>query len=185
MTHTRRGASLAELLVVMSACSVVLSLSSQILCRVMRTQIDSRAVEDVERSAARLSERFRADVHQAATAETAADTLSEGVFLRLALPAGRQVEYSRQAQCVLRRESGGGSPEWREEFQLPAACHVSIREENTPLRFVLTASTRPDEVSAAGEKPVAATTSLYLQVEGRLGRDRRFAQDRAQREVTR
>ena len=56
MNHRRRGVSLTELLVVMTACTVVMTLTSQLICRVMRIQVESRAHVDVERNAMRLAD---------------------------------------------------------------------------------------------------------------------------------
>ena len=64
MTH-RRAASLAELLVIMSACTIILTTSVQLIHRAMHSQSASRVFFDCERSAQRLSQQFRSDVHEA------------------------------------------------------------------------------------------------------------------------
>jgi len=177
MTRTRRAASLIELLVVMTASTVVISLTSGLLCRVMRIQVESRAHVDVQRNSLRLSEQFRHDVHAAETAVTSQDDLGDDVFLRLRFPDGRQAEYSRQSKVLLRRVSGNDTPVSREEFVFPATCDVAIQEEGTPRRLTLTITTGPNEARSGDDQPFDRPLAIpvSLQATSTLGRDLRFA----------
>jgi hypothetical protein len=185
MSRSRRAASLIELLVVMSACTVVLTLTGELLCRVMRIQIDSRAHVDVERNSLRLAEQFRRDVHHAQAAVTGQDELGDDVLLQLRFPGGRQAEYSRHSGTVLRRVSGNGSQVSREEFVFPATCDLVIQEAGAPPRLTLTITVGPNEARAGDNKPLARALAIpvSLQVESTLGRDLRFAIAPDQQEV--
>lgn len=186
MSRSRHAVSLIELLVVMSALTVVLTMTSQLLCRVMRIQIESRAHVDVERSSLRLEEQFRRDVHAAQAAVTSQDELGKDVFLRLRFPSGRQAEYSRQGDTILRRLSGNGSQVAREEFVFPATCDLAIQQDGTPPRLTLTTTTGPNEARSGDDKPLnrALAIPVSLQVETVLGRDLRFATAPARQEAT-
>ena len=176
MNHRRRGVSLTELLVVMTACTVVMTLTSQLICRVMRIQIESRAQFDVERNAMRLADQFRSDVHQAESAVTDAATLGENVLLQLEFADGQQAEYSRHEGTVLRQVSRAQEPIAREEFEFPAACKLAIQETGSPPRLVLTLSTSPLAARANGDNQLVSVPMIpaSLQVEAEIGRDARF-----------
>ncbi len=137
----RRAVSLVELLVVMSACSVILSMSGVLVHRAMHAQSKTRSFFDVERSAWRLSDQFRRDVHQAIGLVAGDAELGEGVFLRIQLPDDQSVEYRRQegnVQRVLSRNAAGVS---HEEFLFPPAIELAIREEESPRRLTLSITT--------------------------------------------
>jgi hypothetical protein len=184
MNH-RRGISLTELLVVMSACGVVISLSSSLVCRVMRIEIESRSLAAVERNALRLSEQFRHDVQQAQTAETPDNSAGEAVFLRLRFADGRQAEYSRQDDIILRKVSGNGLPTAREEFEFPATSRLEMQIVGSPQRIVLTISTPPVVATPSDDQPFQALNQrpVSLHAEATLGRDLRFTSDRSNVEV--
>jgi type II secretory pathway pseudopilin PulG len=185
MIRSRRGISLIELLVVMSACGVVLTLTSQLLCRVMRIQIESRTQVDVERNSLRLSEQLRHDVHQARVAVTSRPELGNEVFLRLQFADGQQTEYSRHGGTVLRQASGNGSQASREEFVFPATCNLSIQQNGAPPRLTLTITTGPNEARSGDDEPLnrALAIPVSLRVEATRGRDLRFATAPARQEA--
>jgi hypothetical protein len=176
MIRSRRGISIVEMLVVMSASTVVLTLASLLIIRAMRVQMESRAHCDVERNALRLSGQFRSDVHQAETAETKELAGEDGVFLRLQLPDGNQVKYSRVGGTVQRLASASGQQVWREEFAFPAACDISIRELESPPRIRLTITAKLTVAPSDG-KPTVSTLAIPVSfdVEAALDRDGRIA----------
>jgi hypothetical protein len=177
MIGPRRGISILELLVIMSASTVVLTLSSLLIIRAMRVQMESRAHCDIERNALRLSKQLRSDVHQSHTAETNDEAEKDGVFLRLQWPDGKRVDYSRVGGIVLRLASTNGNQVWREEFAFPAACDLDIRELDTPPRIALTI-TASAKVAPSADQPPASTLAVPVSfhVEATLGRDRRPAE---------
>jgi hypothetical protein len=166
-----------ELLIVMSACSVVLTLSSVVIVRAMRVQMQARAYCDAERNALRLSDQFRRDVHGAKSAVSRRADPEGDSFLRLQLADGRQVDYSRVGGTVLRLTTGNGNRVAREEFAFPADCELGVRESQSPRRLVLTISADPDFDLTSGGTPlrVAPAGPLSLHVEAAVGRDLRLA----------
>jgi hypothetical protein len=174
---TRRAVSLLELLVIMSASTIVLTLCGLLLHRAMRLQIESRAHVDAERTALRLASQFRRDVHAARAAVTGNAEQANDALLQLELADGRTAQYSRDAGTVLRMESGGGKPEWREEFLFPTVNELTIEEEDAPPRLILTVTANPKAVPPAGQ-PLAITriVPLSIHAEAVVGRDLRLGQ---------
>jgi hypothetical protein len=171
----RRGASMIELLLIMSACTVVLTLTGVLLHRAMRIQMQSRAHVNAERSALRLSEQFRSDVHQARA--VASDFgKDDKLLLHLVLTDGRVAEYSRANGALLRRESGGDRPTRREEFSFPGAHAVTIEHKSAPQRLALAIILKPTVQPLADDKALASTNfvSLSLCIEAAVGRNLRF-----------
>ncbi len=173
---TRRAASMIELLLIMSACTVVLTLTGVLLHRGMSIQMQSRARVDAERTSLRLANQFRRDVHEARAAITLNGDQGKDVFLQLEFADGRTAEYSREEGTVLRLESGGDEQTWREEFVFPAVGDLTIEEESEPRRLILTITAKPTEQQPADGKP---RVSLYhapvsLQAEAVVGRNWRF-----------
>jgi hypothetical protein len=182
--NTRRGASLIELLVILSASTVVLTLTGVLLHRAMRIQTLSRAHVDAERTTLRLSEQFRSDVHQARALSSQPGNDGE-VFLRLELADGRVAEYSRTNGAVLRSESGGDRPTWREEYAIPGAGALRIEQESAPQRLVMTIILKPAERPVPNGQAPAGTrfVPMSLCAEAVVGRDLRFATQPASREA--
>jgi type II secretory pathway pseudopilin PulG len=183
----RRGAfSLAEMLVVMSVCTVILTMSTSIIQRAMQAQLRTRSYFDVERNALRLSDQFRRDVHQA-TAADVANSADSGVLLRLALPSGQIVEYRHAEGMVLRTLSRSGASQSHEEYSFTSSTETGIREENAPRRFVLTIASDPHEEGpvAKGRPGKFHEPPVSVRVEASLGRDWWFAETAADQEQQR
>jgi prepilin-type N-terminal cleavage/methylation domain-containing protein len=174
--NTRRGVSLIELLVVMSACTVLMTLTGALLHRIMQIQIQSRSQFGAERAALRLSQQFRGDVQRARTAVTDNSSKDERPFLRLVLMDGRSVEYSRLNEVVVRVESGDHRHVWREEFSFPGVEALKIEQTSAPQRLVLTVIRKPGEQAPAGDNTLkrADSPSMSLCAEATVGRDLRF-----------
>ena len=182
MNASRRAVSMIELLVVMSACTVVLTLSSVLVVRAMRTQTQSRANCDAERNALRLSSQFRSDVHAAQSAVASSNAQRGDSFLRMQLTEDQQVEYSIVDGTVLRLMSHDGKRTAREEFAFPAGSELTIRELESPRRIALTIVNQPtfDKASEVSPRPIALGAPLSLHLEAHLGHDLRLAPGRAQ-----
>ena len=129
---THRAVSLVELLVVMSACSIILTMSAGFVHRAMHSQSATRAFFDGERSALRLSEQFRADVHQATTATVEDSAHGDGVFLRLRLSSHQAIEYRQSDSMVERILTQQGSRVSRTEFAFQPPFSLTIREAAAP-----------------------------------------------------
>jgi hypothetical protein len=153
-----------ELLVVMSACSVILTMSASLIHRAMRTQSESRAFYDAQRSALRLARQFRDDVHHATTASLNRGELGENVVLRLQFAGERTAEYGHADSEVLRNLSRRGGAISREEFAFPSPIKLDVRQEDSPPRIVLTITAERDAAAATRSKEVE------LHVEASFGR---------------
>ncbi len=174
-TH-RRAVSLVELTILMSACTVVLTLSAVLMHRAMRSNAYSRACQDVERNTTRLSDQFRRDVHEARTALIDGAALGAGVFLRFELAGDQTAEYRRQEGNIVRILSKGGNTVSRIEYAFAPACHVKVAEASAPRRIALTITIDPAEPPAGNaQRPLAMEEiPVSLQAEAVLGRDARF-----------
>jgi hypothetical protein len=168
----------------MSASTIVLTLCGLLLHRAMRLQIESRAHVDAERTALRLAGQFRHDVHAARAVVTGNSEQAGDALLQLELADGRTAQYSRDAGTVLRIESGGDKPEWREEFVFPTVHELTIEEEDAPQRLILTVTAKPKAVPPASE-PLASTriVPLSIHAEAVVGRDLRLGQAPASQET--
>lgn len=188
MMLSRRGVSIVELLVVMSASTVVLSLTSVLIVRAMQHQMQARALEDVERNSLRLSEQFRRDVHQAQKVVPRQAGSQGGALLQLELVDDTHVEYRVEDTGddvnVLRLAVTSGKPKAREEFVFPGHGEVKIRELDSPRRIALMITTTPFiEATADGMPPVGAVAiPVSFAAEAVVGADLRFAVEMRARE---
>ncbi len=173
IAKSRSALSLIELMAVASACSVVLTVSTVLLHRVMRTQSEACSFSDAERSAERLSLQLRQDVHQATVAELSNSNLKEGVFLRLQLPNGRSVEYSRAEGNVLRVLSQKDKVAAREEFAFPQPTELAVQKQDSPKRILLSITTPAPEAIAGDAQRLRSyrAVPVSLQVEVCTNRD--------------
>jgi hypothetical protein len=143
----RRAVSLTELLLVLSSCTLILSTSGVLLQRIMRIESTSRAFTNAERACTRLSRQFRRDVHQAAVAELDKGKLQDGVFLQLQLPGNQSVDYGRERGRVLRTAQKADKVVARDEFIIPPAATLTIKQVQSPDRIIL--SIAPPRIDAA------------------------------------
>jgi hypothetical protein len=171
-----------ELLIVMSACTVVLTLSSALVVRAMRTHTQSQANCNAERNALRLSSQFRRDVRAAQSAMASSNAQRDDPFLRLHFTEDQQVEYSFAGDTVLRLMSRDGKRTAREEFAFPAGCELTIRELESPRRISLTIANKPtfEKAYEASPRLIAFVVPLSLNVEATVGGDLRFARAETQ-----
>jgi hypothetical protein len=169
---SRRGASLVELLMVMSAATVVLTMSASLIHRLLHAQSKARAFSDVERTSLRLAQVFRQDVHQATSAMGEPD-LGERAFLRLVLPENQTIEYGRQDASIVRLLLEESRTIARDQFLFPEGIELAIRQDEPEL-IVLTIHSRPGEMPAAdGPSQVSPyAVPVNLQVQAALKRDK-------------
>ena len=173
----RRGFSLVEMLTVMSGCTVILTLQRRAHPPCDRTQEQTRYFFAVERTALRLADQFRQDVHHAREATTDAAALDDGAFLRLEMPGGEIVEYRSEETSILRLLRQDGDAVAREEFPLAAIGELTLRDEGSPRRLILAVSAEADDSPPGLEKRPASIREqpIRFQVEAVLSRDWRFA----------
>ena len=143
-TARRKGVSLVELMIVMSAASIILSLSAGLIHRVMHAETKARKLAAVERTSLRLSDAVRRDVHSAARAVTDPEQLADGVFLRLETSSTSRIEYRREEQTIHRLQLDNDRVIAREQFVFPSAFELQIRSETPGLVVLTLASCKPD-----------------------------------------
>jgi hypothetical protein len=166
----RRGASLVELLVVMSLGAGLLTTSAVVLHRIMHSHGKTRHFLAASRSALRLADQFRSDVHRARKVTT--DDLTEPVVVRLELGEASIVEYSHVAGMVRRTQVTKGEVASREEYSFPASSKLTIREQPSPRLVTLSITSTPGDVGGPAQQRFA--TAVYLQIEAQVGRDGRY-----------
>jgi hypothetical protein len=182
----RRASSLIELLIIMSACSVVLTLSAALLHRTMHIHSRSQAYFDSERSATRLAQQFREDVHRA-LAHRAGGAAGDDGFLQLTYPADEVVQYAVVGDTVSRSRMREERTLAREEYAFPAAVKVEVQEQDAPTRLVLAISAEPANAHNRSDKTriEPSLSPVSLQAEAVLGRDLRFLLRSNEEEVQR
>ena len=161
---TRHAVSLVELLVLMSASSVILTMSAALVHRAMRTQSESRGFFDAERSAMRLARQIRRDTYDATAALVGGEGLGDNVALRLQLADQRTAEYSYADGEVLRILTKRDGAVSREQFAFPSPIELDVRKEDSPPRIVLTITAKQRGLPRAYSKP------MDLHVEAGLNR---------------
>jgi hypothetical protein len=165
-----RGISLVELLVAMSACTVILTLTAGLMHRVMHAQSRTRWFVSQERTALRLAYVFRGDVHQARAVVTDVAVLAERELVRLNV-ADQTITYVAQPGIIVRVVAASEKTVGREEFRIGHESQAKIRRESGVV--ILSVEATPDE--AAGERPtlrkLAFVPPLSLEIAALPGRD--------------
>jgi hypothetical protein len=185
--HSRPGVSLTEMLVLMSSCTLILSMSAMLLHRVMRIEVDSRSSIDAERTCSRLAHQFRDDAHQATSFSIKNDKSTAGEFLLLQLPQDQTVAYSRTDSGIERALSRKGKVVARDEFAFQRSCTVDIREEQSPKRVILTVASPVLDQSGDTTKQVPSLKAIPmgLVIEACVGRDERLTRLSSEQESAR
>jgi hypothetical protein len=160
----RQGASLVELLLVLSSCTVILTMSAGLIHRMLHVQSRTRAFVDGERSALRLASQFRRDVHEATSAVADADQLNAGELLRLIEPAEQTVVYLGQPGAIVRLLTEGGRSVAREEYRFAGEFRPEIRRE-TPGLIVLTLASLPKQTVPLEGVPRKSTEALPVSLQ--------------------
>lgn len=165
----RRGISLVELMLTLSACCVILTLSAGLIHRALHAQSKARLFFDGERSASRLGQAFRRDVHDANSAAT-----GEGEsLLRLEMPGGQTVEYRLSSGRVERTLRDGESVRARESYVFPADAQILVA--NDPPRVFTLSIDPPAELPTQAGAPVPAYSfPVTMRVQAVVGRNARI-----------
>lgn len=164
----RRGISLVELMLTLSACCVILTLSAGLIHRALHAQSRARHIADAERSAWRLSHAFRRDVHDAAKA-----TLGEQggeLLVRLELAGGNTVEYRQASGRVERLLQAGGGVQARETFVFPAEASIAVTQPSDRL-LSLSVETPLPTTPTADTPSALFVAPVTLHVQAALGRN--------------
>jgi hypothetical protein len=197
--NQRRATSLIELLIVMSACTVVLTLSAELIHRVMRAQSRSQAIANSQRSAQRLANAFRGDVHNTVRFETDSGSLGEGGLIKLTPTIGPAVEYRHKNRTIERvvigeasdEESTNGEAEQsvtaREQFIFSSEVDVTVGQEEEAKLVTLSVKPLVDDRHGdeASLRSRAFEAPVYLEVQSTLGRTARFVRSAESEEGSR
>ena len=168
-TDRRPGVSLVELIVLMSAASVILSLSAGLIHRMMHAESRARSVAAVERTSLRLAEALRRDIHAASSAVTDPSQLTDGAFLRLESAEKGRIDYRLEDLTIHRLQLDAEQIVAREQFLFPTDIELKILPEGSRLLvLILTSSKRSvdepeDPVRLAHALPVDLQIIAALQ----------------------
>ena len=162
----RRGASLIELLVVITTSMIVVGLAVAMVRSLLVANRTAEAHLVRSDTVRRLCDSFRSYVRAASAAECVQE--DDAMRLELSLADGRQVVFRAAEQAVVRTESDATADRRREKYSLANGCiaRFETHAENDATTVTLVIVQTP---SRANEGP-----SREFRAEATLDRDRRF-----------
>jgi hypothetical protein len=137
----RRGVTLIEVIVLMTAVAAMLGLSVLMLQLLMRLDADSRSRLDGAATLARLARQFRLDVHRSSDARLLPQAAKKAPVLRIEPGPKRAIEYQVQGDDkVVRVETKEATVVGRETYLVPrsGAIHLMLNEQDGRRFVVLT-----------------------------------------------
>ena len=162
----RRGMTLVEVLLTITASTMVVGVAGGLLHRALRLEAASRGALQGERTALVLARQFRADIRAARTVACTADGLPADVVLRVQ-PAGEEAIVYRAVRGGLVREQPlPANRIAREAFSFPAAVLFGSVRGDGVVSLVGTGGGAPGEGPPIDIEVVAA-----LGAAARLGKD--------------
>jgi Tfp pilus assembly protein FimT len=154
---SRSGTTLIELLVLIAATSVILSLATAAFVTLFRSERQIRDDTAQAQTLARLSSRWRADVHAAVSAKV--DKACE-----LTWPDGRTVHYAFEAPRISREVRRGQKVEHRDSFTLPSRSQAQFSQAAeatwTVVRLSIRPAVLPDKAYATPPRPATIDAAL-------------------------
>jgi hypothetical protein len=178
----RRGVSLMELIIVMSAASTIITTSAVILHKMMRVQEQTRYFFENERAVERLARQFRRDVHDANDVEIDANSSEidaqdgDGSLIALISYDDHSIAYIRTVAGIVRTVHPSEGVPARETFALAPFARLTIDEQPTPRSLTLTIASNPEDfIPRLGEPaPTIRETPVSMQVVAVVGRDAQY-----------
>jgi len=169
-SQSRRGVSLAELLLLLSIIMVLISLSAKLIHRVMWAHSKSVAFQRSEQSAWRLASQFRRDVHAADAAVVGAESEQNQVTLTNA--GQRHIEYRVTGRSVIRTLAEGEKPVSREAFNFPSELVLHVEKLDSPERVLFVLESTSHTVPGPDQRPLRSVerVPLAMRLEACLGR---------------
>ena len=159
----RRGISMIEMLVLITAVATALGLCAVTIQLLLRLKADGQSHLNAQVGLERLARQLRSDAHVAREAQVEAAPARDGRApgLRLALEPKRGVVYEPRKQAVLRVESEDGKVVRRELYSLPVARDIAfeIRPE-AGRRFVVLVIRKRDAQSGTGSARLLETVAV-------------------------
>ena len=166
----RRGVSLVELMLTLSACTVILTMSAGLIHRALHAQSKARLFFDTQRSATRLGENFRRDIHDAQSAAMEGEAESGNALLRLKLAGGQVIEYRQEAGRVERLWLVDDAVRSREAFAFSAETRLQA-ERQSPRLIALSAIPHAEDSGTANRPLPSYTIPVSIRFEAVLGRN--------------
>lgn len=157
LSASRRGVSLLELLAVMTACGVIVSVGVGLVHRALRLESASRDLLERERTALVLGRRFRLDVRSATQASVSAIATTGDTVVELRYPAGERVAYVIR-DGLLERLAERAGRDTRESFAVRPGTRWTASREGR----LVTLAGRSDE-------PVGTGPQTDIELVARLG----------------
>lgn len=128
-SHRRLGFTLTEIMVTMTASSMVMATAASLLHRSLSLESATRHVLERERTALMLARQFRGDIRRAVRVTTAGDTLPEGTLFRAELSDGESIEYRAAPDRLIREASLADGSVAREEYACAGGAGWSVVRE--------------------------------------------------------
>lgn len=168
----RRGVSLVELLLLMTACALILTLSAQVIHRSMLAHTKAKRFYDGERSAQRLANQFRSDVHEATAATVGQTEDGDSPLVQLTMADDRSVEYHHTGDSLERRVLSDAEVKSRERFDFPSKIEVAVAEDAEDKqtgrqRIALTITSRVEQPVLGDARPKSAAYAMPTRLEVR------------------
>lgn len=183
--RTRRGASLIEMLVVISTMSVIMTVAATTILWLLRSEASGAKAVAASAGFSRLATDFRRDVHSATGAEMQPQQEGGVQGLTLRLPLTQRIHYEAQANHIVRKQHVGDQIRSTDTYSLPAGvCRFELvppdhdktvaAQEGTVVRLIysrqLGAAVQHRSRRIAAER---GATREY-RIEALLRRDHRF-----------
>jgi len=167
LSTERRGASLIEMVVVITLTATLMGLAAAILHMLLRLESTSREAIAERAAIAQLAGQFRRDVRAAESFSSGGqpEDTSSAVW-ELAAGPEQGIVYRAQPGTLVRSERQGDKELRRETFSLPDGASVSIEAPGENAARIVSLRIVP--------KP-GAVESIAWRVDAALGKDRRFA----------
>jgi type II secretory pathway pseudopilin PulG len=142
MTTCRRGATLIEVMVMITVISVVMTGAATTLVALLRLERQARSDQSELQTLANLAARWRTDVHAAIAASADDDC-------ELTVTDGRTIRYSFAESRIAREVRLGETIVHRDAFVLPSRAQVEFTMADSHAGRLLRLSIAPATVSAS------------------------------------
>ena len=169
-SKSRRGISLAELLLVLTTATVLIGLSAKLIHRIMHAHSKAVAFQQGEQTAMRLASQFRRDAHAADAVAIGAGP-DEGV-VTLTDSHERRVEYRLSARSVIRTSVVGEKGLAREAYVFPSDLVLDVEKLLAPPRVVFVLESSSHLALGTDSQPLRsiARVPFAMRVEACLAR---------------
>jgi len=161
---TRRGYTLIEMLAVLSAGTVLLSITAFVLHLLMQAEQAGRTHVHQASVSGKLAEQFRSDVRTAW--RQSSGRVNMPYEARFVLSDNRIVTYGVSEGEVERREYLHGRQQRQESYALPAECSATIKADK---------KATPHVISLVIMDDTSASAKHTMCIDAILGKDLRFS----------